>query len=102
MACELLNCKLRCGYDTQLLHHAELVKDAPAFGNLSIHNAVYDYAGDSGRLASRWHAQQFTLISTVRCPTRHDLISFSDLFINRETNVGEGVTVHCDELFGTF
>ena len=48
MVCELLSCKLRCGYDTQLLHHAELIKDAPTFGNLTIRKSVYDYPGDSG------------------------------------------------------
>jgi hypothetical protein len=48
VAYELFSCKLRCGDDTQLLHHAELVKDAPAFGNLAIRKSVYDYPGDSG------------------------------------------------------
>src|SRR6266498_1800900 len=102
MACELLSCKLWHGYDAQLLHHAKLIKDAPTLGNLSIHKSVYDYPGDSGGLASCWDAHQFTLMGTICCPARHDLIPFGDLFINRETNVWEGVAVHCDELFGTF
>src|SRR6266508_1407545 len=102
MAYELLSCKLRCGYDAKLLHHAKLVKDAPTLGNLSIRKAVYSDSADSGRLASRWHAQQFTIIGAVSCPARHDLIPFSDLFINREMNVGEGVAIHRDELFGAF
>src|SRR6266508_3067839 len=102
MACGLLACQLRRGYDAQLLHHAELVKDAPTLGDLSIHNSVYINPGDSGRLTGGWDANQFALMCAVRCPARHDLISFCDLFINREMNVREGVAVHRDELFAAF
>ena len=45
---ELLDCDFRRGYDTQLLHHAELVKDAPTLGDLSTHNPIYSDSGHSG------------------------------------------------------
>ena len=72
VACGLLSCKLRRGYDAQLLHHAELVKDAPTLDNFSIHKSVYSDSGDSGQIASRWDAHQFALMRAVCCPARHD------------------------------
>jgi hypothetical protein len=92
----------RRGDDTQLLHHAELVEEPPRLNDLSIDNSIYAYPGDSGRLAGRWDAGQFACVRSVRCPPRHDLISFSDLFINREVNVREGVTIAHDEQFTAF
>src|SRR3990172_4115903 len=94
--------RLRCGYDAQLLQHAELVKDAPTLDDLSVHNSVYAHPGDSGRLAGRRDAGQFALMRPVRCPPGHDLIPFGDLFVNGELNVREGVAINHDELFAAF
>src|SRR3990172_699820 len=94
--------RLRFGYDAQLLQHAELVKDAPTLDDLSVYNSVYAHPGDSGRLAGRRDAGQLALMRPARCPPRHNLIPFGDLFVNRELNVREGVAVHHDELFATF
>jgi hypothetical protein len=88
--------------DAQLLHHAELVKDAPTLNDLAVYDSVYAHPGDSSRLAGRWDAGQFASVRTVPCPPSHDLISFSDLFINREVNVREGVTIARDEHFAAF
>src|SRR5687767_2157383 len=102
MACELLTCKLRHGNDAQLLQHAEIVKESPTLGNLSIHNSVYDYPADSGRLTGCGEALQFALMRSMPCPSSQDLLPFGELFVNREMNVREGVAVHRDELFGAF
>ena len=59
MAYEFLASHLSQGYDAQLLQHAELVKDAPALGNLAIQNSVHGYAGDGGRIAGGGDAHQF-------------------------------------------
>src|SRR5688572_30242615 len=99
---ELSACNFRHGDDTQLLHHAEIVKETPTLGNLSIHNSVYDYPTDSGGLTGRGEALEFALMRAVSCPARQDLLPFGELFINREMNVWEGITVHRDGLFGTF
>ena len=64
--------------DAQLLHHLQIVGDAPVIPNLAIHHSLHRHALDTKALARGRHTKELALVGTLeRVASRH-LVAFGD------------------------
>jgi hypothetical protein len=68
-----------------LLPLAHLIQKIPGFSDTSILVAKYIDAGKAHRLMCGSDTQVFALMDSIKSPTNHHPISFSDHFIDRFT-----------------
>src|SRR3984957_6299856 len=79
--------------DAELLHEAQSVPVDIAFEHFAVRKAGNAYAGDVELLAGWSHAVEFALMGAAARPARDNGFAFGRQVLDRETNVGEGITV---------
>src|SRR5215212_2240504 len=68
--------------DAQLLHHLQIVADAPVIANLALHHSLHRHALDTKALARGRDTKELAFVSTLeRVASRH-LFAFSDHVFN--------------------
>src|SRR5271169_3084366 len=90
------------GNDAELLHEAQSVPVDIAFEHFAVRKAGNAYAGDVELLVGGGDAVEFALMGTAARPASHNCFAFGDEVLDRETNVGERITVKSDSLLLSF
>jgi hypothetical protein len=87
--------------DAYPLQQTQRVPVAPGFFDLPIRDAVNIYPRNGALFAGSRDAHKRTKVGSLYCIARNDLLSFGDLILNREMEVGKSPAKYGDAFLDT-
>jgi hypothetical protein len=88
--------------DTQLLQHAHLVEQGPAFSDLAVFDASKDHPLGHNRPAGRRVAQEQSCMRAAYRPVRCNFATRTDFVLDSAVEIGESRAEHGDQLLEPF